>query len=110
MSIQERYTAEQLDDLRFELTVERARLERAMEAALAAVSAGSVLEAGSDERPVDAVVSTDVEARFDSVSSALERLDDGSYGLCNECGATIPYGRLIVMPEATHCVGCHPRG
>ncbi len=110
MSMEDRFTLAQLRELRFELLVERARLQRAMGAVPAGATGSSSTSDASDDRPHDTVVSSDVEARFDAVSAALERLGSGSYGLCSECGEAIPFGRLIVMPEATHCVGCRPRG
>ncbi len=40
------------------------------------------------------------------ITEALQRLDEGSYGRCRSCGAPLPYGRLLVMPEARRCAGC----
>jgi RNA polymerase-binding protein DksA len=40
------------------------------------------------------------------VARALEDLDAGRYGTCEECGGRIPEARLRVMPFATHCVRC----
>lgn len=37
---------------------------------------------------------------------ALRRLEDGSYGLCDECGGEIPLERLAVFPDASTCVSC----
>jgi DnaK suppressor protein len=37
---------------------------------------------------------------------ALARLDDGSYGRCEGCGAAIPVERLEIFPSATTCVAC----
>lgn len=37
---------------------------------------------------------------------ALQRLDDGSYGICVECARHIPEGRLAVMPATSWCVHC----
>jgi RNA polymerase-binding transcription factor DksA len=52
------------------------------------------------------VLAGDTEGRLDAIDAALARLEAGTYGTCNTCNEPIPYGRLIVMPEATHCVGC----
>jgi RNA polymerase-binding protein DksA len=41
-----------------------------------------------------------------AIDGALQRLDDGTYGVCEVCGKTIPDGRLEVMPLAVTCVGC----
>lgn len=40
------------------------------------------------------------------VIAAVERLDAGSYGRCEECGATISSERLAARPAARHCVAC----
>ena len=40
------------------------------------------------------------------VTAALERIADGSYGLCENCGEEIAEGRLEAIPEATRCVNC----
>ncbi len=43
---------------------------------------------------------------LEKIESALERLEEGSYGKCEECGAKIPKSRLNAIPYATHCVKC----
>jgi RNA polymerase-binding transcription factor DksA len=45
----------------------------------------------------------------EQVERALERLADGKYGECEDCGATIPMERLRFRPEATRCVDCQAR-
>jgi phage/conjugal plasmid C-4 type zinc finger TraR family protein len=40
---------------------------------------------------------------------ALERVDDGDYGVCSECGRPIPPRRLLAVPDATACVECQER-
>jgi DnaK suppressor protein len=37
---------------------------------------------------------------------ALAKLDEGTYGICDSCGAEIPPRRLEVMPDSTLCVPC----
>ena len=37
---------------------------------------------------------------------ALERIDDGSFGMCNICEDLIPEERMIEVPNATKCVKC----
>jgi len=37
------------------------------------------------------------------VEAALRRLDDGSYGVCEACGARIDPGDLAADPLATRC-------
>ena len=43
------------------------------------------------------------------VERALERLAAGSYGLCDDCGQSIPPKRLEARPTATLCVSCQSK-
>ncbi len=40
---------------------------------------------------------------------ALARIDDGSYGQCEECGNPIGFSRLQARPEARLCIACQTR-
>ncbi|WP_298271696.1 TraR/DksA family transcriptional regulator [Geobacter sp.] len=40
------------------------------------------------------------------IDEALLRIEDGEYGICEECEEEIPLGRLKVMPFARFCVRC----
>jgi DnaK suppressor protein len=42
----------------------------------------------------------------DDVARALEKLDDGTYGLCDRCGMLIPDERLEARPWSVLCVRC----
>ncbi|MFN8150139.1 MAG: TraR/DksA C4-type zinc finger protein [Solirubrobacterales bacterium] len=44
-----------------------------------------------------------IEAR---ITRALEKLDEGTYGICDGCGERIPAGRLRAAPESALCVSC----
>ena len=37
---------------------------------------------------------------------ALEKIEDGTYGTCADCGKPIPVARLDALPSATLCVAC----
>jgi DnaK suppressor protein len=43
---------------------------------------------------------------FDQIEAAIERIEDGSYGQCEECGGRIPKARLDAIPYAALCVRC----
>ena len=45
----------------------------------------------------------------EQVERALERLADGSYGYCEDCGEKIAAERLRFRPESTRCVDCQSR-
>lgn len=40
------------------------------------------------------------------IRHALERIQDGEYGVCESCGAPITFGRLMARPVATLCIDC----
>ena len=42
----------------------------------------------------------------EEVERALAKLDEGTYGECDACGAAIPEGRLEIHPWAVLCVPC----
>ena len=37
---------------------------------------------------------------------ALKRMDEGTYGICVDCGEEINEDRLIARPEASRCIKC----
>lgn len=43
---------------------------------------------------------------LNKVELALERIDEGHYGRCEECGCRIPKARLNAIPYAALCVKC----
>ena len=40
------------------------------------------------------------------IQEALQRLDNGEYGVCEQCGEEIGIGRLKARPVTTLCIGC----
>lgn len=52
--------------------------------------------------------SADVEV-LREIDAALERLRDGGYGTCMDCGITISRKRLDAVPWARYCVTCQER-
>ncbi len=40
------------------------------------------------------------------IDEALDRLKDGTYGLCEVCGGEIGMARLTARPVTTLCIGC----
>ena len=55
-------------------------------------------------REVDATVEQQVERRLENVERALQKIDEGTYGLSDESGEPIPKGRLEAVPEAVRTV------
>ena len=44
--------------------------------------------------------------RLQEVDDALDRIENGTYGICEECGGPISIKRLEVRPVAKYCVPC----
>jgi len=66
--------------------------------------------ASSDrERELKLRLSEREREKLRAIEDALERIEDGSFGICEECGCKIPVGRLKIMPFATVCVDCKSR-
>lgn len=48
-------------------------------------------------------------AELVAIDEALQRLADGSYGLCVDCGDAIAAARLHANPVAMRCLGCQDK-
>ena len=57
-------------------------------------------------RLTDIGVGRTLEAGLARTERALAKLDDGTYGRCDSCGAPIPPRRLEAMPDSVLCVAC----
>lgn len=73
--------------------------------------AGGVTDTG-DEAVADAIADLDA-AQMDrqvnelrAIDAALQRLHEGSYGECVDCGTDIGFERLMAFPVATRCINC----
>jgi DnaK suppressor protein len=62
----------------------------------------------SDEDRTEAVLHSAMSQRTE-ILAALQRIQEGSYGTCADCGRPIPEGRLEARPEATRCVACQSK-
>lgn len=102
-------TRTQLRELEDELLRERARLERLIENQSPDSGGDGVAPPAPPAEEGGLALATRTHARYEAVLEALSRLAAGTYGVCTSCGGRIPYGRLLVMPEATRCVACGPR-
>lgn len=47
-----------------------------------------------------------LEQSISQVQSALEHVDDGTYGICQNCGKPIEAKRLELVPSASTCIDC----
>ena len=46
------------------------------------------------------------EQTLGEIAAALERIERGTFGCCEECQQTIPQARLEALPYTCYCVGC----
>ena len=61
------------------------------------------------EREVSFATRSLLVERANRLAEALDRLREGEYGTCEECGEAIAPARLKAMPEVTTCVRCQDR-
>ena len=57
-------------------------------------------------REFNLLLSSRERQKVEQIESALSRMENGEYGYCEDCGETIPVGRLKAMPFASLCVKC----
>jgi RNA polymerase-binding transcription factor DksA len=69
---------------------------------------GEPAEATDRERQDDLDLIERLGAELADVEHALRRLDEGTYGACEVCGATIGDTRLREMPAARFCPDHEP--
>jgi RNA polymerase-binding transcription factor DksA len=62
------------------------------------------------ERERDLALSAQAMAAVDEIDRALEKLDLGTYGICERCEQAIPKERLKAIPWAALCVQCKSGG
>lgn len=114
----EALTAAQLKELKDLLLARRQALQAEMEQNRANLApaelSGSVSQDESARlknltREVDSRLTTLDAADLTRIDRALEAMDEGTYGLCDECGCHIPFERLKIEPMTQHCVTCKSR-
>jgi DnaK suppressor protein len=61
------------------------------------------------DRELDYTLEENEERVLGAIDSALQRIDDGSYGMCASCGQPIAAERLEALPWTTRCIDCKRR-
>ena len=112
------WTAKELEAVRAELEADIARLREEISAAeydLAGLMRDAGEGAGDDqadagtktfEREQEISLANNARGMYEQSVHALERIEDGSYGICESCGSPIGKNRLLAFPRATLCVPC----
>lgn len=60
-------------------------------------------------RELDATLEERARESLTQIERALERIEQGTYGICSRCGAPIAAARLEAMPAADLCISCKER-
>ena len=109
-----------MDNEGIESPLERiTRLEAEITSALADRDLASDADERSDghHHPAEAATDADLRERqlrdtlrmrqqLERLARARAAIAGGTYGICVDCGAPIPEGRLQAIPDAERCVGC----
>ena len=98
-------------ELREQLEQKRAELNERVNKIKANITSG--LDPDSKEQAaqlenaevLDALANEGVE-ELGKISSALQRMDEGTYGVCTNCGENIDNRRLDVRPFSSKCISC----
>ncbi|MHB1131722.1 MAG: TraR/DksA family transcriptional regulator [Chloroflexota bacterium] len=109
-------------DLQQRLLTERDRLrhdlEAAREAAPTGVSASDEPSYGNHladeatttyQQEANLALERHMQGELAATEAALLRIEEGTYGSCENCGADIGKERLAAMPTATLCIQCKSR-
>jgi DnaK suppressor protein len=112
-------TTKELDEIRASLVREREQLQEQLTeietstfSATQADISGEMsfddeyADAGSAtfEREKDLSLENNVRDLLAKIERALERLDEGTYGICERCGKPIEKARLKALPYASLCI------
>ncbi|GLF94197.1 TraR/DksA family transcriptional regulator [Streptomyces yaizuensis] len=112
------WTAAEVAEARTELESDIARLNAelaASEAALAGLMRDSGGGSGGDDadtgsknitREHELALAANAREMLEQTERALQRLDAGTYGVCENCGKPIGKARMQAFPRATLCVEC----
>jgi DnaK suppressor protein len=110
-------TPEQIGQIRDELQRTLTRLERSTKTngngRPAEIDQGAVGRLSRIEAIQNQGFTRDLHDRerlkLQQVAAAIQRIDEGSYGLCTSCREPIRFERLVVFPETRTCNGCSER-
>lgn len=112
------WTPDEVAEARAELESEVLRLRAELQASDAAISGlmrDSGDGAGDDQadtgtknitRESELALAANANSMLEQTERALERLEAGTYGLCENCGQPIGKARMQAFPRATLCVDC----
>jgi len=118
---EEPWSQEEVDEARAELSREAERLRteiHAAEEALSGLMRDSADATGDDQadtgtknitREHEMALAENAREMLHQTERAMERLEAGTYGVCENCGRPIGKARMQAFPRATLCVECKQR-
>ena len=62
------------------------------------------------DREIDYSLEENSEQVLRSIDGALQRIANGTFGICETCGQRISEERLEAIPYATQCIDCRRKG
>jgi DnaK suppressor protein len=104
-----------LERIKQELTIRKIELERELQS----LSSEQMVDEGSKDES-DQVVSITMETlrnslqdtqyqEYSNILAAIEAINKGTYGICQECGQQISENRLKYNPNARRCLPCQEK-
>lgn len=61
------------------------------------------------EREKDLALEGNIQDLLEKVNTALEKIEDNTYGVCDSCGIEINANRIEALPWASLCLNCQDR-
>jgi DnaK suppressor protein len=61
------------------------------------------------DREIDYTLEENSEHLLKEIDRALEKIEQGTYGICETCGQPIAEERLLAIPYARQCIDCKRR-
>jgi DnaK suppressor protein len=62
--------------------------------------------AATAERTETMGIIENLKIHLDGVDAAIGRIDDGSFGVCVQCGKDIGHDRMEYRPASSKCINC----
>ena len=106
-------TKDQLAKIKRKLLERRAQLSDNLKSGLEEIESHeghhlADLEDIDDVQDNDAIfeVVNNASATLEQIDRALKMIEEGTYGICEECNSPISLERLKALPFATQCIEC----
>ncbi|WP_329522482.1 TraR/DksA family transcriptional regulator [Spirillospora sp. NBC_01491] len=116
---EDRWTGTELDEVRAGLEREISALRTEIAASASQIAEGDSNEGAGDdqadagaktyEREHHLALSYNSQDLLAQNERAVQRMDGGTYGICESCGRPVGKARLQAFPRATLCVTCKQR-